>query len=433
MIPSARITAAIEVLDDIVARRRPASDVLKDWGLAHRFAGSGDRAAIAALVYDTLRRKASSAWLMGSDTSRALVLGMLVLERGLTPDAVAALCSGARFSPEPLTETEHAALARTDAFDAAPAFVIGDYPEWLDSMAADAFGEGRAEEFAALAHRAPLDLRVNTLKAPPEEVLTELSYLGASAARFSPVGIRIAPSADGRAPSVQSEPGYQKGLFEIQDEGSQLAAQLCAPDPGMQIIDLCAGAGGKTLALAALMDNRGQMFATDSDKRRLAPIFDRLTRASARNVQVRSPKGKDDEPLKGLEGRADLVFVDAPCTGTGTWRRNPDAKWRLRPNALDDRIREQALVLDRAARFVKPGGRIAYVTCSVLPPENDGAVSAFFGRHPDFVLRAAGDVAHEAGLADLAGFASPRGLGLMLTPHRTGTDGFYISILKKTQ
>ena len=179
------------------------------------------------------------------------------------------------------------------------------------------------------------------------------------------------------------------------------------------------------------MDNRGQIFATDSDKRRLMPIFDRMTRAGVRNVQVRSPKGKEDEPLEGLEGHIDLVLVDAPCTGTGTWRRNPDAKWRVRPNALEDRILEQAEVLDRAARYVKHGGRIAYITCSLLPRENDGAVSEFLVRHSGFAVVPPDDVAEHAGLGGLASFVSAAGFGLQLTPKRTGTDGFYIAMLQK--
>ena len=231
---------------------------------------------------------------------------------------------------------------------------------------------------------------------------------------------------------MQSEPAFLKGHIEIQDEGSQLVTHLSAPDPGMQVIDLCAGGGGKTLALAALMDNRGQIFATDNDKRRLAPLYDRLTRAGARNVQIRTPKGKDDEPLRGLEGRADLVLVDAPCTGTGTWRRNPDAKWRLRPNALDERIKDQMVVLDRAAHFVKKGGRIAYITCSLLESENDQAIDGFLSRHDGFEIKSPEDIAREAGLQSLCDMTSPRQKGLLLTPKRSGTDGFFISILTRT-
>lgn len=429
MIPSARLSAAIEVLDDVFARRRPASDALKDWGLAHRFAGSGDRAAISALVYDALRRKASSAYLMGAETSRALILGMLKLERGLDQNAISALCNGERFAPEPLSAEEKDALNNAYAFDDAPAFVLGDYPEWLDQQFAATFGEGRADELSHLAHRAPLDMRVNLLKATPDLAYEELKHLHAERSTLSPVGLRILLTAEGKQPSVQSEPAFLKGQVEIQDEGSQLVAQLALVDPGMQVIDLCAGGGGKSLALASLMDNRGQIFATDSDKRRLAPIFDRLTRAGARNVQVRAPKGKEDEPLAGLEGRADVVLVDAPCTGTGTWRRNPDAKWRLRPNALDERAKEQAIVLDRAARFVKSGGHIAYITCSLLERENDDAIESFLGRHNGYTVKPPHEVALAAGLPQLQEFVSPRGKGLLLTPKRCGTDGFFISIL----
>lgn len=431
MTPSARLSAAIEVLDDLITRRRPASDALKDWGLAHRFAGSGDRAAIAAYVYDALRCKASSSFMMGDDTPRAILLGSLRKARGLDAEKISSLCDGSRFAPQPLKTQEHDAL-RADALEDAPMHIRGDYPEWLDASFAEAFGDSRVEELEALTHRAPVDIRVNTLKSTPALVLGDLAHLGASKAHYSPVGLRIEQPVDGRAPNVQSEPAFQKGFIEIQDEGSQLVSQLAAPDPGMQVIDLCAGAGGKTLALAALMDNRGQIFATDSDTRRLAPIFDRVSRSGARNVQIRSPRGRDDEPLAGLEGQADLVLIDAPCTGTGTWRRNPDAKWRLRPGALEERIKDQERVLDRAAHFVKRGGRLAYITCSLLPSENDHAIEAFLRRHNTFEVMALDEVAMRAGLLALAEHRSRQGHGLLLTPHRTKTDGFYISVLMKT-
>ena len=167
-----------------------------------------------------------------------------------------------------------------------------------------------------------------------------------------------------------------KGLVEVQDEGSQIAALLAEAKPGMQVLDLCAGAGGKTLALAASMDNHGQIYATDTDGRRLAPIFARLERSGARNVQVRAPKGQADV-LADLEGRCDLVMIDAPCTGSGAWRRNPDAKWRIRPGALEQRMKDQDETLEAAVRFVKKGGRIVYVTCSVLRPENEDRIAAF--------------------------------------------------------
>jgi 16S rRNA (cytosine967-C5)-methyltransferase len=431
MTPSARLSAAIEVLADIEARRRPAADALKDWGLGHRFAGSGDRAGIASLVYDALRRRASASWLMDSDTPRAQLIGALRLARGWSDEAFASHLTGERFAPEPLTEAETTALATRSLADAPPP-VAGDYPEWLDAAFADAFGENRVAELQALASRAPVDMRVNTLKVGRPKALAALAPLGAVEAPRSPMGLRILIGEEARAPAVQAEPAFQKGWIEVQDEGSQLATLLAAADPGMQVVDLCAGAGGKTLALAALMDNRGQIFATDTDKRRLAPIFDRLTRAGARNVQVRAPKNRDDDPLADLTGRADLVLVDAPCTGTGTWRRNPDAKWRVRPGSLDERIAEQAAVLDRAAKLVKPGGRIAYVTCSLLPAENDAAIAGFLDRTSGFATIPPAEVAGHAGLDDLAGFTSRGGLGLQLTPLRNGTDGFFVALLRRT-
>src|SRR5215469_5323098 len=432
MTPSARLSAAIEVFAEIEARRRPAADALKDWGLSHRFAGSGDRAAIAGLVYDALRRKSSAAWLMGEATPRASLLGMLRRERGLDAQAMAALCNGSRHAPPPLSDQEAAALAR-DALTGAPAYIEGDYPEWLDSHLARVFGDERAAEGAALASRAPLDLRVNTLAAERDQPLAKLEHLDAAPTRWSPIGIRIRLAADAKSPAIHAEPTYLKGQIEIQDEGSQLAALLSGAEPGMQVIDLCAGAGGKTLALAAAMDNHGQIYATDTDKRRLAAIHERIARADARNIQVRTPRG-DADVLTDLAGRADLVLIDAPCTGTGTWRRNPDAKWRIRPGSLAERLKEQAAVLERAAGLVKPGGRIAYITCSVLDEENGDQVLAFAGGHPDFSVEKPGEVAKALGerayLFSRAVLISDN--GLLMTPRRTDTDGFFISLLRRS-
>jgi 16S rRNA (cytosine967-C5)-methyltransferase len=434
MTPSARLSAAIEVFAAIEARRRPAAEVLKDWGQSHRFAGSGDRAAIAGLVYDALRRKSSSAWLMGEEGPRASLLGMLRRERGLETAAIAVLCNGGRYAPAPLTQAETAALAR-DALTGAPAYVEGDYPEWLDPHLQRVFGDERAAEGAALASRAPLDLRVNTLAAERDEALAKLQHLDAAPTRWSPFGIRIRLAAEAKSPAIHAEPIFLKGQIEIQDEGSQLAALFADAKPGQQVVDLCAGAGGKTLALAAAMDNRGQIYATDLDKRRLVPIHARLERAGVRNVQVRTPstRGGSGDVVADLAGRADLVMIDAPCTGTGAWRRNPDAKWRVRPGALAERIKEQAAVLERAAALAKPGGRIAYVTCSVLPDENADQVRAFLTRHADFSVEKPADVITALGertyLFVRAALISDEGLSM--TPRRTDTDGFFVSVLRR--
>jgi 16S rRNA (cytosine967-C5)-methyltransferase len=431
MTPAARLSAAIDLIETIDKERIPAAKALKEWGTAHRYAGSGDRAAISGLIWDVLRRQASSAWIMDDDTPRSRLLGMLRLERKLDAEAIAALCDGGRFAPAPLTAAERAALTSRTLQDA-PASVAGDYPEWLDLYLAQAFGEERAAEATAMASRAPLDLRVNTLKAKREKVSSSLAHLGARPAPWSPVGLRIELAADARNPGIHAEEDFIKGTVEVQDEGSQLAALLSAAKPGEQVIDLCAGAGGKTLALAAMMGGKGRLIATDRDKRQLAPIHERLSRAGVHNAEVRTPKG-DGDTLSDIKASADLVLIDAPCTGTGTWRRNPDAKWRVRPGALEVRLKDQVEVLDHAAPLVKPGGRIAYITCSVLPPENGEQVRGFLGRHPEFAVvppaqtvTVLWDKAEDFGAATLQ---SPE--GLLMTPRRTGTDGFFVAVLKR--
>ncbi|WP_416192990.1 RsmB/NOP family class I SAM-dependent RNA methyltransferase [Nitrobacter sp. TKz-YC01] len=432
MTPAARLSAAIEVIKAIDNQRIPAAKALKEWGTAHRFAGSGDRAAISGLVYDVLRRQASSAWIMDDDTARARLFGMLKLERGMNADAIASLCDGGRFAPEPLTDGEQQALASRSLQDA-PAHVAGDYPEWLDVYLAEAFGEDRAAEAAAMASRAPLDLRVNTLKAKRDKVLGSLQHLGVTATPWSPLGLRIMLGADARNPGIQAEEEFIKGAVEVQDEGSQVAALLSGARPGEQVIDLCAGAGGKTLALAAMMQGRGRLIATDRDKRQLAPIHERLSRAGVHNAEIRSPKG-EAEPLSDIRASADLVLIDAPCTGTGTWRRNPDAKWRMRPGALDIRLKDQAEVLDRASALVKPGGRVVYVTCSVLPQENGEQIRKFIGRHPDFTVTPparTASVLWDRADDDFLAAVYTSNEGVLMTPRRTGTDGFFVSILVK--
>jgi 16S rRNA (cytosine967-C5)-methyltransferase len=432
MTPAARLSAAIELIETIDAERIPAAKALKEWGTAHRYAGSGDRAGISGLIWDVLRRRASSAWIMEDDSPRARVLGMLKVERGMDVDTIAALCDGGRFAPEALSDTERAALATRTAADA-PAHIAGDYPEWLDGYLTQVFGDDRVAEAAAMASRAPLDLRVNTLKAKREKVLGSTAHLGTTATPWSPIGMRIELGADARNPGIHAEEDFIKGGIEVQDEGSQLAALLSAAKPGEQVIDLCAGAGGKTLALAAMMQGKGRLIATDHDKRQLAPIYERLSRAGVHNCDVRTPKGPDDT-LSDIHASADLVVIDAPCTGTGTWRRNPDAKWRMRPGALEVRLKDQITVLDRAAALTKPGGRIAYITCSVLPQENNEQIRGFIARHGEFTVippaQTAAVLWDKADDFTAATLQSPE--GLLMTPRRTGTDGFFVSVLKRT-
>ena len=329
-----------------------------------------------------------------------------------------------------MSEDERAALDAAD-LSGAPVWVRGDFPEWLAPHFARAFGDRAADEGVALSARAPLDLRVNALKATREKALAELAHLGPQPCRFAPLGLRIEQGQDGRAPALAAEPAYVRGLVEIQDEGSQIAARLARATPGEQVLDLCAGGGGKSLALAGDMDNSGQIYATDSDGRRLTPIFARLDRAGVRNVQVRAPRGPAHDPVADLAGACDLVLVDAPCTGTGTWRRNPDAKWRMRPGALEQRIKAQDEVLARAAHYVKPGGRLVYVTCSLLARKTRTASPTFSPRirilRPNRLPKA---LSTRRSLRSTDA-ASPHGPGLRLSPSRHGTDGFYAVVLRR--
>ncbi len=428
------VAAAIEVLSDIETRRRPASEALRDWGVSHRFAGSGDRAAIGNLVFDALRNRASIAWRMGAESPRALAFGAYTFGWGVGLDRMEVAFASDRHSPEPLTDGEKIAI-RTRTLQDAPDWVKGDYPEWLDPAFEAAFGAGAAEEGAALATRAPVDLRVNTLKSARDKVLKALARFEPEETPLSPVGVRLAPGAGpARQPHVEAEAGYRKGWFELQDEGSQLAAFLTGAAPGNQVADVCAGAGGKTLALAALLQNKGQIYAWDADRHRLADIHERLQRAGVRNAQVR--EAGDAMVLNDLEGRMDIVMVDAPCTGTGTWRRRPDAKWRLGEKALEDRKADQDAVLALAAPLVKPGGRLVYVTCSVLPEENDGRIAAFVAKATGFTPLKPAEFVAASGLTDetKAHLSDPvlaTKHGLQLTPRRTGTDGFYVSVLAR--
>jgi 16S rRNA (cytosine967-C5)-methyltransferase len=431
MTPAARASAGVEVLADIEARKRPAAEALKDWGVSHRFGGSGDRAAIGNLVFDCLRSRASAAYAMGEATPRALVLRTLVTAWGMTPEEVAALAGSGPYAPEPLSEAELAGLRRELSADA-PAHIKGDYPEWLAPEFERAFGSHAAEEGAALASRAPIDLRANTLKADRDKVLKALRRFDAQPTPFAPFGLRIGhATGPGKSPHVEAEPGHGKGWFEVQDEGSQLATLLAGAKPRQQVIDLCAGAGGKTLGLAASMENTGQLYAYDADRMRLRPIFERLKRAGVRNVQG-LPAG-DRAALAKLDGRMDLVLIDAPCTGSGVWRRRPDAKWRLSPQMLEARLQEQRAVLDEGATLVKPGGRLAYVTCSVLPSENRDQVDAFLARRPEFTLIPWPELWQQA-LPGVTPVPSADGSAqtLLMTPHHHGTDGFFVAVMQRS-
>ena len=427
MQPGARLAAAIEVLCDISERHRPAAIALADWGRAHRFAGSGDRAAIGNIVYDALRRRASLAALMNADTPRALTLGVIAHLWGEPPDTLASWCDGSAHAPPPLSADEIAGLSASLAPDV-PAFIAGDYPEWLDDEFTQAFGARAAEQGAGLATRAPVDMRANAIKAGREKLAKALARHGPQPTPYSPLGLRMpAPSGPGRSPNLVAEPAYARGWFEVQDEASQIAGLLAGAKPGMQVADICAGAGGKTLLLADQMQNKGQLYAYDSDAQRLRPIFDRLKRAGARNVQVLPPG--DENALGGLAGRMDVVFVDAPCSGSGAWRRRPDTKWRLTPELLQARMQTQSEVLRKGARLVRPGGRLVYATCSVLPRENGKPVADFLAETPEFTLVPYRQVWSAVLEHEPPASADGRDDMLLLSPADHSTDGFFVAVM----
>lgn len=423
------MAAAIEVLSDIEQRKRPVADALKDWGLSHRFAGSGDRAAIGNLVYDALRRKLSHAYLMDADTPAAQVHAVLYRDWDISPDKLQAQLEGDKFAPDPLP-VEMLAAYRTRDLSNAPKHVQADIPEWTQFAFEENFAEDWIAEAAAFGKRPPLDLRVNTLKASPEKVEKALARSGAARSTLARYGLRIAPrGGPSRLPNVTAEPAFQKGWFEVQDEGSQIVSDLIFARSGEQVLDYCAGGGGKTLALSAAMENSGQIHAYDIDKTRLAPIFERLKRAGTRNVQVHQP----DEDLSALAGRMDRVVIDAPCTGTGTWRRRPDTKWKLTQKNLEERIDQQQEVLASAAPFVRPGGFLIYITCSVLPQENEAQVYGFCEDNGEFEIVSAGEVWQDLFGENKRQPWSADMKTVTLTPAATETDGFFFAVMQKGQ
>lgn len=416
-----RLSAAIEVLEDIELRHRPARLALKAWGEASRFAGSKDRAFVSGLVLDALRKKRSLGWMMGAQTPRAAVLGAVRFAWEWPLERIVAAAAEEPHGAGALTGDEVDALERPRSLLDAPDAVRGDYPDWLDPHLERVFGDMRGAEAAALSTRAPVDLRVNLIKTDPQRAAKVLEPLRAEHVALLAQAFRIpAPDPTERAGAVETIPAFGKGWFEVQDLGSQLAAAAAGEVKGKQVLDFCAGGGGKTLALAGAMGNTGQLYAYDADARRMADLVPRATRAGVRNLQVRSPVEKD--PLRGLEGKMDVVFVDAPCTGTGTWRRHPDTKWRLTPEQLARRMAEQDAVLDQAAPQVKPGGRLVYVTCSILAEENEDRLAAFRERHPAFAVK-------PIALTDLP--TTPEGY-LRMTPLNTGTDGFFVAVLERS-
>jgi 16S rRNA (cytosine967-C5)-methyltransferase len=424
-----RLSAAIEILEDFNQRRVPLKTVMADWGRSNRYAGAKDRAWISGLCLDVLRARTSLTAAMGEDNARALALGAMRFLWDVESDELADIAADEEHGCGVLSEAEKSVLA-VSTFTRK-----GDFPEWLTPHVARVFGDAGAEIMTAFCERADVDLRLNTLKAETEKSLKALKTVKGKAIPGMMTAARIAaPKASERSAAVTVIPAFNKGWVEVQDLGSQIAAAAAGEIKSAQVLDYCAGGGGKTLALAALMENTGQLYAYDKDARRLKPLFHRAKRAGVRNLQIRSPAG--GEGVDDLIGKMDLVFVDAPCTGAGTWRRHPDTKWRLTPQQLDRRIAEQDTVLREAAAFVKPGGRMIWVTCSFLLEENEDRLAVFLKAHPEFTQRpaleaiTASNLLTDDGCAALEQCVTLDG-AIRLTPDKLRADGFFIAVLTR--
>lgn len=431
----ARAQAAIEVLEDSVAHKRPAALALKDWALKHRFAGVKDRAAIGDIVFMALRRKASSAWVLGQDTPRAWVLGALRFGFGLPLERLIEYTNTEQHAFSSLSSDEISRLGVLD-LASAPEWVIGDYPEWLESEFSTTFGVNRANELAALSQVAPLDIRVNAALATRVEVFEEIKtspklMTEPSVTPLSSWGIRI-PWSLGKSFPFQNEPAFQLGKFEVQDEASQLVALLSGAKDGQMIADVCAGGGGKTLALAALTQNKAKIIAYDEDANRIAPIFDRIRRTRAENIEVLTPR-KGIDPLSKYIEKCDLALVDAPCTGSGTWRRAPDTKWRLTPKNLEKRREDQQSALKLGSPLVKLGGKLIYATCSIIPSENDGSISSFLAANPKFKCLSIAEHLANIGQSEILKHVYQTQFGIQFTPLKSNTDGFFFAILERVK
>ena len=434
MTPAARLAAAASVLDSIAQGRQPAEAVLKAWGQQNRYAGSKDRRAVADRVYKVLRARGRLSWAMGErEDGRALVIASLSLIDGLPLAEIEALHSGEGYGPRPLSKQERSRLTAAGEGEL-PGWVASGLPELAVEDFKASFGERWGEEARELmAPRAPIDLRVNGAVATVDEVEAELREAGLAPERtpFAALGLRL-PSEP--PPNIQALEGFKAGRFEIQDEGSQVVSWLAGAAPGQTVVDYCAGGGGKTLALAQAMEGQGRLVACDVVQKRLDNIRPRLARAGV-EAELRL-LGQNGGGAEDLNGQADLVFVDAPCSGSGTWRRRPEDAWRLTPEEVERLHALQVRILQQAALLVKPGGRLVYVTCSMLSRENEASTAAFEAAHPEFrPLPVAGALAGppltDAARQRLTALAD--GHRLRLSPASSHTDGFFAAVYGKSR
>ncbi|HEU0071775.1 MAG TPA: RsmB/NOP family class I SAM-dependent RNA methyltransferase [Alphaproteobacteria bacterium] len=424
---TARLQCTLELMDEVVSAQRPADAVVSSWFRARKHIGDEDRGQVIELIYTLLRHHARLGWWLAKqgrrDTPRDRLLAWLTLD-GKAPDLLQRLFNGGKSAPDKLTGQELGFVTKlqgcTIEHPEMPDEVRGECPDWAIAPLRARFGESFMREMAAMLTPAPLDLRVNPLKATREDMLRALKNLGleAEATRMAPYGIRM------KRMSLDRLPMLKDGAVEIQDEGSQLVAMLVDAKPGERVVDFCAGAGGKTLAIAAQMANKGHVIACDVLENRLKRSAERFRKAGLHNIETRPLSSEKDPWVKRHKGGFDRVLVDAPCSGTGTWRRNPDARWQVLGDGLDALLPLQASILTSAARLVRPGGRLVYATCSLLTDENEAQVAAFLSVHPNFKILPLGDVAPE-----IKDSAHPDYLSL--TPARHDTDGFFAAVLQR--
>jgi len=416
-------------LGEIDSKHRPADQIASAYFKGRRYIGAKDRRAVAETVWRVLRHRARLVWWLEriehpETSARAQVLADHLFEGGVFS---ADLFEGAHatMAPDAVEKRLQEMLRGKNLFHhEMPAWVKGEYPEWLEPRLAALFGERLTAEVASMRDEASLDLRVNTLKADRATARAALAAdsVPSEPTPLSPLGLRLPY----RVPLVQLN-AWRNGLVEVQDEGSQLVALLTDARPGMAVVDYCAGAGGKTLGLAATMQNSGRLVACDVAEWRVDRAKDRLRRAGVHNVTRRVISGEVDKWIKRSAGSFDRVLVDAPCTGTGTWRRNPDAKWQLSETDLSELIVRQGLILESAARLVKPGGRLIYATCSLLPEENERRIEAFLAAHSDYVPLPVPVLWQEI----VATPCPVPGPWLRLSPLSHGTDGFFAAVLQR--
>ena len=432
MTPAARLMATLELLTALDAAPRPADGVASAYFRARRYIGSHDRAAISTQFYDVLRHTWRLEWWLEKkrtvSTVRTRMITYLALVQEVPLHVIDELFSGGRFAAMQLDDEERKHLGKLkghtaehpDMSDA----VRMECPPWAVESLMQRFGKNFLPEMTALLEPAPLDLRVNTLKAERDGVMNELRRmdLDVTPCALSPLGIRVA-----NRPSIAALDMAKNGTIEIQDEGSQLVAMMVDAKPGQRVVDFCAGAGGKTLALAVAMKNKGNIVACDVVEHRLKRSTERFRRAGLHNIETRPLSDERDPWVKKHKEKFDRVLVDAPCTGTGTWRRNPDARARSLGPGLENLLPLQINILDSAARLVKKGGRLVYATCSLLPEENEKQIEKFLANHPEFTRI---DY-HTVWVQNNTAPAPCAGDYLTLTPRQHNTDGFFAAILEK--